>query len=107
MVGVLCFQFFGDALWVSIVAVMLTMVFMVATRSIHPPAGANPLIMVHHQASFSALLKPVGLGVLTLFLVALFWSPIRPSKRYPMNGGENEKSRLAFPSCNGTMLHLL
>ena len=60
LVGILCYQAFGDALWVSAVAVVLTMVFMVVTRTIHPPAGANPLFMVHHHASFGALLKPVG-----------------------------------------------
>jgi len=31
-----------------------------------------------------ALLKPVGLGVLTLFLVAMIWSRLRPGKRYPI-----------------------
>jgi CBS-domain-containing membrane protein len=59
------------------------MLFMVVTRTIHPPAGANPLIMVHHHANFMALLKPVGLGVLTLFLVAMIWSRLRPGQRYP------------------------
>jgi len=83
LIGILCFQLFGDALWVSVVALVLTMVVMVATRTIHPPAGANPLIMVHHHASFMALLKPVGLGVLTLFLVAMIWSHLRAGKQYP------------------------
>jgi CBS-domain-containing membrane protein len=83
LIGILCFQLFGDALWVSVIAMVLTMVFMVATRTIHPPAGANPLLMVHHHANFLALLKPVGLGVLTLFLVAMIWTRLRPGKRYP------------------------
>ncbi len=83
LIGILCFQFFGDALWVSIVALVLTMVVMVVTRTIHPPAGANPLLMVHHHADFLALLKPVGLGVLAIFLVAMIWSRLRPGKRYP------------------------
>lgn len=84
LIGILCFQFLGDALWVSVVAVVLTMVFMIVTRTIHPPTGANPLFMVHHHANFSILLKPVGLGVLTLFLVAMIWSRIRPGTRYPI-----------------------
>jgi len=83
LIGILCFQFFGDALWVSVAAVVLTMVFMIVTRTIHPPAGANPLFMVHHHANFLALLKPVGLGVLALLIVAIAWSRIRPGKHYP------------------------
>lgn len=84
LVGILCFQVFGDVLWVSVVAVVLTMVFMVMTRTIHPPAGANPLLMVHNQASFYALLKPVGIGVLTLFFVAMLWSRFRRERPYPI-----------------------
>jgi CBS-domain-containing membrane protein len=67
LIGILCFQFFGDALWVSVIALVLTMVVMVATRTIHPPAGANPLLMVHHHADFLALVKPVGLGIFTRY----------------------------------------
>jgi CBS-domain-containing membrane protein len=84
LIGILCFQLLGDALWVSVVAVVLTMVFMIVTRTIHPPAGANPLLMMHHHANFSILLNPVGLGVLTLFLIAMIWSRIRPGTHYPI-----------------------
>jgi CBS-domain-containing membrane protein len=84
LIGILCYQLFGGGLWVSVTAVVLTMMLMVVTRTIHPPAGANPLIMVHHHAGFLSLLNPVGAGVLTLFLVALVWSRLRPGKKYPM-----------------------
>jgi CBS-domain-containing membrane protein len=84
LIGILCYQVFGDGLWVSVTAVVLTMMLMVVTRTIHPPAGANPLIMVHHHASFLSLLNPVGAGVLTLFLVAMLWSRLRPGKKYPI-----------------------
>ncbi len=82
--GILCYQVFGDGLWVSAAAVALTLVFMVMTRTIHPPAGANPLIMVHNHAGFLSLLNPVCAGVFTLFLVAVLWSRLRPGKRYPI-----------------------
>ena len=84
LVGILCYQAFGDGLWVSVTAVVLTMMFMVVTRTIHPPAGANPLIMVHHHAGFLSLLNPALAGVLTLFLVAMLWSRLRPGKKYPI-----------------------
>jgi len=83
LIGIACYQMFGDGLWVSVAAVVLTMVSMIATRTIHPPAGANPLIMVHNHAGIYSLLQPVGLGVFTLFLVAILWSRVRPGKKYP------------------------
>jgi len=39
LIGIACYQMFGDGLWVSVAAVVLTMVSMIATRTIHPPAG--------------------------------------------------------------------
>jgi len=84
LIGILCYQIFGTALWVSVAAVVLTMMFMVVTRTIHPPAGANPLIMVDHHAGFLSVLNPVAAGVLTLFIVAMVWSRFRPGKKYPM-----------------------
>jgi CBS-domain-containing membrane protein len=87
LIGILCFQIFGDALWVSAAAVALTMVWMVATRTIHPPAGANPLLMVHNHAGFDALLNPVGIAVLTLFVTAMLWSRLGRGKKYPVKLG--------------------
>jgi CBS-domain-containing membrane protein len=84
LIGVLCFQVFGAALWVSVLAVVLTMIYMVVTRTIHPPAGANPLLMVHFHAGVYALFKPVGIGVLTLFCVAFVWSRLGRGPRYPL-----------------------
>lgn len=83
VIGILFFKFFGDALWVSAVAVVAAMVFMVTTRTVHPPAGANPLFMVANHADFPVLLNPVGGGVFALFLVAILWSRVRRGKEYP------------------------
>ncbi len=71
LIGVLCFQAFGDATWVYLLALVLSLIVMLATKTVHPPAGANPLIMVHAHAGISAVLNPVGLGVLILALLPL------------------------------------
>ena len=78
LIGILCFQAFGNADWVYVVAVVLTLVFMLVTKTVHPPAGANPLIMVHAHADLSALWHPVVLCVLVLAVVAAVWSRIGP-----------------------------
>lgn len=57
-----------------------------ATRTVHPPAGANPVLMVAAQASWSALLSPVLLGVLCLMAVAFVWSRLYPGlAHYPVS----------------------
>ena len=83
LIGIACYTLFGDALWVSVLAVVSCMLFMKAARMIHPPAGANPLIMVHDHAGPFALLDPVILGVGTLFLITMLWSRLGGKTRYP------------------------
>ncbi len=84
LIGALCFQAFGDAIWVYLLALALSLIVMLATKTVHPPAGANPLIMVHAHAGLSAFLYPVGLGVLILALIAAGWSRLLPGTvRYP------------------------
>lgn len=84
VVGVVCYQIFGDATWVYILSVVLALVVMLATRTVHPPAGANPLLMVHAHAGLAAVWQPVGLGVLILAAVAMAWSRLVPGMiHYP------------------------
>lgn len=61
-------------MWVYVVAMVLTLAFMLLTQTVHPPAGANPLIMIAGHAGFAALLHTVLLGVLALVAVAFVWS---------------------------------
>ena len=84
LIGVCCYQFLGDAIWVYVLALALSLIFMLVTKTVHPPAGANPLLMLHAHAGFATVLQPVGLGVLILALVAAAWSRILPGTvRYP------------------------
>ena len=84
LVGVLCAQFLGDAPWVYIAALVLTLVLMLATQTVHPPAGANPLIMLHAHAGFASLWFPVFVGVGVLAIVAALWSRLVPGMiHYP------------------------
>jgi len=86
IIGIACFQIFGDALWVYVFAIVLTLIFMLSTKTVHPPAGANPLIMIHEHAGFFSLWQPVGLGIIILALVTWVWSRILPGMYpYPTN----------------------
>lgn len=94
-IGILCSQACGDALWVYMLAVVLTLVFMLVTKTVHPPAGANPLIMVHAHAGLAALWQPVGLGVFILALVAVVWSRLVPGMvHYPASWFERSPPTL-------------
>ena len=84
IVGVACYHAFGDAVWVYVLALIITLVFMLITKTVHPPAGANPLIMLHAHASLIAIWQPVIVGVAVLAMVAAAWSRLVPGMmHYP------------------------
>jgi CBS-domain-containing membrane protein len=85
-IGIACVQWLGQSLTAYALAVALTLGYMLLTRTVHPPAGANPVLMVAAQASWSALLNPVLLGVGCLMAVAFVWSRLYPGlARYPVS----------------------
>jgi len=85
LIGIVCYQFFGDSLWVYALALVLALWYMLLTRTVHPPAGANPLIMIYGHSSLSALWQPVFVGVLSLAAVAAVWSRLYPGlSHYPV-----------------------
>jgi CBS-domain-containing membrane protein len=85
-IGIASYQAFGESLWVYVLAMVLTMLFMFFTRTVHPPAGANPILMIYIHAGWSALWQPVLLSISMLVLVAIIWSCLYPGLcRYPVS----------------------
>jgi CBS-domain-containing membrane protein len=67
-------------LWM-IVAVASSLVLMMATRTIHSPAGANPIVVFLEGAGWSFLLSPLLLGLAVLLVVALIANNLAPLPR--------------------------
>ncbi len=85
-IGIGCYQAFGDSLGVYALAQAIALAAMLITKTVHPPAGANPILMIHAHATWTSLLNPVALGALSLVLVAMIWSRLYPAlARYPVN----------------------
>jgi CBS-domain-containing membrane protein len=86
LIGVIAFQLFGDSLSVTVMALVVTIGILLLTRTVHPPAGANPLIMIQAHASFSHIGFTVLLGVVTISAVAFVWSRLGVGKqKYPVS----------------------
>jgi CBS-domain-containing membrane protein len=86
LIGIACYQALGESFWVYVLALVVTLCFMLLTRTVHPPAGANPILMIYVHAGWSALWQPVLLGITALVLVAIVWSRLYPGLvRYPVS----------------------
>jgi CBS-domain-containing membrane protein len=73
LVGLLMVKICGPAAWVAALAVGLAMVTMHLTRTFHPPAGIDPLVVVVNNMSWGFMLAPVAIGALLLAVFAFVW----------------------------------
>ncbi len=84
VVGVVLYQLIGDAWWAMAVGVGTATLAMHVTRTVHPPAGSDPLlIMLGGGACWPFVLKPVAVGAVTLVICAVVFNNFGPYRRYP------------------------
>ena len=69
--GVLIYAIFGISFWSIGLGVGLAIFFMMATNTIHPPAGANPIVAILGAKGLGFIIMPVAVGAffIVLFLV--------------------------------------
>lgn len=86
LVGLIALNFFPASMLVTAVAVGLGISVMVLTKTTHPPAGANPLLILLSGKAFAwwFLLFPVVLGAVLLVLVAIIFHQFVTKSRYPV-----------------------
>ncbi len=56
---------------------------MIATRTVHPPAGSNPIIIFLLGASWDYLIFPTLIGSIILVIVSLFYNNLHKNRSYP------------------------
>ncbi len=83
LVGLLVLAVTGPDPFAAAIAVGLAIVAMHATRTFHPPAGINPLLIVVNAMPWTFLLVPVGAGALLLAAFAWAWHRISAQKSWP------------------------
>jgi CBS-domain-containing membrane protein len=82
LVGLVFLTFLGDQWWQMSLAVGITVAIMMLTGTVHPPAGANPIIVFFIQPDWVFLLYPVLFGALLLVMLALAYHRLI-NQRYP------------------------
>ncbi|MBT1446075.1 HPP family protein [Shewanella sp. JM162201] len=85
-VGLLALYTLGDTLWVMALAVGLSIMLMQACRALHPPAGANPLVIMlagQQAVGFEFLINPVLAGSVALVAIAALLNNVAEDAGWP------------------------
>jgi CBS-domain-containing membrane protein len=73
----------GPSPWAAATAVGLAMMAMHLTRTFHPPAGIDPLIIVNEHLPWTFLVIPVAAGAVLLACFAFLWHRAAGERRWP------------------------
>jgi CBS-domain-containing membrane protein len=82
-VGLCMYHLFGNEGWVLAIAVGLGIGAMMLTKTTHPPAGANPLVVISSGSAWSFLITPVLIGATAIAIVAVLFNNLFPTRKYP------------------------
>ena len=80
--GVLIYFFLGMSFLSIGLAVAISVWAMMITKTIHPPAGANPIIAILGGKGISFILLPVAAGALIIIVFAMTYNKIL-KRNYP------------------------
>ena len=74
--GVIILYLIGDHFLALGLAVGLAIFVMIITKTIHPPAGANPIIVILTGQGISFVLFPVAVGAFMLVIFAILYNKL-------------------------------
>ncbi len=80
--GIIILYLIGDNFLALGIAVALAVFVMIVTDTIHPPAGANPIIVILTGQGISFVLFPVAVGAFMLVIFAYFYNKLL-KRNYP------------------------
>lgn len=82
-IGLAFLHILGNEYWSMALALATAIAVMIATRTVHPPAGSNPIIVFLLGANWDYLIFPSLIGSIILVVVALFYNNLHKNRTYP------------------------
>jgi CBS-domain-containing membrane protein len=83
LVGLVFLKVFGYQWWSVALALGTAIALMMLTRTVHPPAGSNPVIIFLTHPSWQFLLFPTLVGTIIIVLIALVYNNMTRKTNYP------------------------
>ena len=83
--GVLIYAILGFSFFSVGLGVGLAIFLMMATKTVHPPAGANPIIAILGAKGVGFLMIPVAAGAAFIVLFAIIYNQLMKRKYFTFN----------------------
>ena len=85
-VGLVAAHYLPHSIVITAIAVGLGISFMILTKTVHPPAGANPLLILLSlkPIAWSFLIFPVAIGSVLLVIIAMIFHKLVTHSEYPL-----------------------
>jgi CBS-domain-containing membrane protein len=83
LVGLLFLTLLGAHWWSVALAAGTAIALMQLTRTVHPPAGSNPVIVMLTAPAWNFLLTPTLIGAMILVVVAVIFNNFIKERTYP------------------------
>ena len=81
--GVLVYVLLGQTFYSIGAGVGLAIFIMLITNTIHPPAGANPIIVILGGKGLGFIFLPVAIGAIIIVIFAIIYNKMI-GKKYPI-----------------------
>jgi len=83
LIGLIVMELLGVSAWSMGLAVGLAVTLMLVTKTTHPPAGANPILIMLTGQSWPFLFNPVAIGTLFIVLTGVIYHRWVGQRNYP------------------------
>ncbi len=83
LIALCCLAAFGPQWWAVGVATGLGVGLMMVTRTVHPPAGSNAIIVFLARPGWDVLLFSTVFGTLVLIVIAIVYHRLTRRHKYP------------------------
>ncbi len=84
VVGVIIKELFGISFLTLSISVGISITLMMYLKVVHPPAAANPIVVIINDASYDFILFPIIIGLILLLLLSIIINKIILKRNYPL-----------------------
>lgn len=83
LIGLMCLYLFGNEWYSLALGVGFSIGIMQLTKTTHPPAGADPLVVILGAETLDFVINPVLSGAVVITIIALIFNNLDKKRKYP------------------------